>query len=245
MTTQPDAPQFLPAGDTALVVQFGEVIDPKINQRVVRLKSALASAELEGVVDLVPTFRSLLIHYDPLKTSQADLREAVTARLNETGVAKGTRRRWSIPVCYEGAHAPDLASVAEAMSISEDEVVRRHSDHRFDVFMMGFLPGHPYLGILPEEFNLPRLTEPRVKVPPRSISVAQRQTTIYTIECPGGWHLIGQSPVEFFDFAQDPPILLSAGDQVEFDPISAKAYVELRERVASGDYHPTSVTFET
>lgn len=230
----PTEAKFLSAGDTALVVQYGETVDPEVNRRVRMLAAALAESPPEGIVDLVPTMRSLMIHYDPLVLSRARLVDAVRPMLEARPDLNQITRRWRIPVCYEGDCAPDLEAVAEATGLSPDEVVRQHCGVDQEVFMMGFLPGFPYLGLLPEVFDLPRRLEPRVKVPPRSISVAARQTTIYTVDSPGGWHLIGRTPVDFYNPARAEPILVAAGDRVRFEPISLDAYHQARRAVEAG-----------
>jgi inhibitor of KinA len=234
--TDPDTsePKFLSAGDTALVVQYGETVDPVINRRVRMLSTAIAASPPDGIIDLVPTMRSLMIHYDPLVLSRAALIEAVRPLIDAKPDLRETTRRWRIPVCYEGECAPDMAAVAEALAIDPGEVVKLHSGIDQEVFMMGFLPGFPYLGLLPEIFDLPRRPEPRVKVPPRSISVAARQTTVYTVDSPGGWHLIGRTPIDFYDPNRAEPILVAAGDRVRFEPISIDAYHAMRRDVEAG-----------
>jgi inhibitor of KinA len=227
---------FLSAGDTALVIQYGETVDPEVNRRVRMLTAALAESAPEGIVDLVPTMRSLMIHYDPLVLSRARLVEVVRPLLEARPDLNQTTRRWRIPVCYEGECAPDLEAVAEATGLSPEEVVRQHCGVDQEVFMMGFLPGFPYLGLLPEIFDLPRRLEPRVKVPPRSISVAARQTTIYTVDSPGGWHLIGRTPVDFYNPARAEPILVAAGDRVRFEPVPLDEYHATRRAVEAGSY---------
>jgi inhibitor of KinA len=240
MVTEPypdlAGPVFLSAGDTALVVQYGETVDPEINRRVRMLATALAESPPEGIVDLVPTMRSLMIHYDPLILSRAALTEAVRPLLDARPDLTRATRRWRIPVCYEGECAPDLETVAETCGVEAGEIVHQHSGADQEVFMMGFLPGFPYLGLLPEIFDLPRRPEPRVKVPPRSISVAARQTTIYTVDSPGGWHLIGRTPVDFYDPHRAEPILVAAGDRVRFEPIPLEDYHRIRREVEAGEF---------
>ena len=233
MDPETSEPIFLSAGDTALVVQYGETVDPVINRRVRMLATALAANQPEGIVDLVPTMRSLMIHYDPLVLSRAALVEAVRPLIACRPDLRQTTRRWRIPVCYEGECAPDMEAVAETLSIEPAEVIRLHTSIDQEVFMMGFLPGFPYLGLLPEIFDLPRRREPRVKVPPRSISVAARQTTVYTVASPGGWHLIGRTPIDFHDPRRAEPILVSAGDHVRFEPMPIDAYHAMRQAVES------------
>ncbi len=237
-------PVFLSAGDTALVVQFGETIDREINRRVTVLGSALRSAAVAGVVDIVPTFRSLMVHYDPLAVSGAALRTRIEALLEVDAEVGGVKRRWRIPVCYGGEHGPDLDGLAETIGLSVADAIEAHTTTPLDVFMMGFLPGFPYLGVLDEVFDVPRLVEPRVKVPARSVSVAQRQTTIYTIESPGGWHLVGRTPVEFYDPHRDNPILVDAGDQILFYAVDQGEYESIRETVTAGTWTPDVEEFE-
>lgn len=220
------------------MVQFGEAVDASVNRRVRHLAAKLRESGEAGIVDIVPTIRSLMVHYDPLETSAARLREAISDLLHHEHGGEDSYRLWTIPVCYEGACAPDLENVAREMELDTVEVARRHAAEPLEVFMMGFLPGFPYLGLLPEEFDIPRLFEPRVKVPARSISIAVRQTTVYTVECPGGWHLIGRTPVEFFDPDRAQPILVAAGDRIRFEPVPLREYERMRKAVEADDYMP-------
>lgn len=236
VTRAPDdsiSPVFLPAGDTALVVQYGDTVDSAINRQVRGLSAALETRGLPGVVDLVPTLRSLMIHYDPLRISQADLVRLVAPLASRSHDVAGASRHWRIPVCYEDEHAPDLPLVARLTGLSPAEVVRCHTACELEVFMMGFLPGFPYLGLLSERFDLPRRKDPRIRVPPGSISVAARQTTVYTIASPGGWHLIGRTPVRFHDPDRNPPILVRTGDRIRFEAVSAREYRSLVEDAVS------------
>lgn len=239
MTGTPQNPIFLAAGDTAMVVQFGEAIDSAVNRRVNDLARALRDLAVVGVVDLVPTFRSLMIHYNPLLTNQAQLIAVVEDNLHVQAAAVQRRRSWVIPSCYEGACAPDLESVARQASLSPAEVIGAHSGVDFDVYMMGFMPGFPYMASMPEALRVPRLTEPRVRVPIRSVSIAAEITVVYAIETPGGLSLIGRTPVPFFDLRRSPPVLLESGDQVRFEPISLADY-----RALERDYARHAKTLE-
>jgi KipI family sensor histidine kinase inhibitor len=233
VTGTAEKPIFLAAGDAALVVQFGEAIDSAINQRVNDLARALRSLALVGVVDLVPTFRSLMIHYDPLRTDQAQLIAAVEGNLHVQTASSERRRSWIIPSCYEGECAPDLEAVARQAGLSPAEVIAAHSGVDFDVYMMGFMPGFPYMASMPPALRVPRLTEPRVRVPVRSVSIAAEITVVYAIETPGGLSLIGRTPVPFFDLRRDPPVLLESGDQVRFEAISLAEYTALEADYAA------------
>jgi KipI family sensor histidine kinase inhibitor len=232
----PHSTRLLPCGDTALCIEFGKRIDRGVSARVLALAERLETATLPGVVELVPTFRSLMVHYDPAKVTQAELKEALaphTAGLDDAEIAG---RRWLIPACYDADVAPDLAEVAERTGFAPDEVVRRHSAVTYHVYMLGFLPGYPYLGDLPPELALPRRENPRTKVPAGSIAIATTMTAVYALECPGGWHLIGRTPVPLWDLRRDPPAVLRAGDKVMFRPISRDEYENLSARSASGAY---------
>lgn len=231
----PSDPLFLPAGDTALVVQFGETVDRAINARVRQLDAAVRQARLAGVVETVPTFRSLMIHYDPMATSHGDLADRVRPLIGAAAAEEGARTTWHLPCCYEGAHAPDLAEVAGRLGLTPARVVELHAAVRFEVFMMGFLPGFAYLGTMPDSLVVPRRSEPRLKVPAGSVSIAMNQTTIYAIESPGGWNLIGRTPVRMFDLRRERPVLTDAGDRVVFEPIGAAEFDRLAAAAAAGE----------
>ncbi len=228
--------RFLSVGDRALTVEFGDSIDRGLSREVLRLDRVIRAAPPTGVVETVPTFRSLMVHYDPLATSRADLAGAITALLDRDAGAGGVARLWRIPVCYAGEFAPDLAAVARLTGRTPNDVIRLHSAVRYHVYMLGFLPGFPYLGDLPAELALPRRADPRVRVPAGSISIATTLTAIYPYQSPGGWHLIGATPIRFFDPSRNPPSLLAAGDAVSFEPIDPDAFAAIRCTVESGGY---------
>ncbi|NQW08649.1 MAG: 5-oxoprolinase subunit PxpB [Alphaproteobacteria bacterium] len=229
------SPRFLAAGDTALVVEFGDVVDPAVNHRVTRLAAAAREAAIDGIVDLVPTFRSLMVHYDPLVTSAQALQAALRDVLSHPPGDMSRGRLWRLPTLYGGAVGPDLDEVAERTGLSPDRVIALHSETTYDVYMMGFLPGLPYLGILAKELELPRRAEPRVRVPAGSVAIATNLTNVYPSESPGGWHILGRTPIELFDLRRAVPILLAAGDRIRFEPVGQAAYDELWTRVAAGE----------
>jgi inhibitor of KinA len=228
--------RFLSAGDRALVVEFGDAIDRTLSHEVLRLAEIIGAAAIAGVVETVPTFRSLLVHYDPLVTTRADLEKTVTLLLDRAPEPRRSGRLWRIPFCTEGEFAPDLAEVARLTGLTKDAVIARHSGVRYHVYMLGFLPGFPYLGDLPPELALPRRADPRLRVPAGSIAIATSLSAIYPYESPGGWHLIGTTPVRLFDIARPRPALLAAGDAVEFEPIDAAAFAAIRRLVERGDH---------
>jgi inhibitor of KinA len=232
--------RFLPAGDSAVAVEFGDRIDRALSDRVLALARALRTAPPPGVVDAVPTFRSLLVHYDPLVTSGRDVTEAIRA-LTGTGGERGRpRRRWTIPACYAQELAPDLAEVAQRTGLTTEEVVSRHAGTAFHVYMIGFAPGHPYMGDLPDELSLPRRSEPRLRVPAGSIAIASTLSVIHPSENPTGWHVIGATPVRLFDPAWDEPSLLAPGDAVRFEPVAAREFETIGAAVEARDFMPVS-----
>lgn len=213
----------MPAGDAALLAVLGEAIDARLNARVHALARGLDGQP--GIVDLAPAYASLLVTYDPLVTDYAD----VAARVRETLAGLSARpalggRRRRLPVAYGGEYGPDVPAVAERLGLSEDEVVGLHADATYRVYMIGFAPGYSYLGELPARLELPRLSTPREHVPAGSVAIAGRQTGVYSVATPGGWHLLGRTPVRLFDPAREPPCYLAPGDRVRFVPTSPAEY---------------------
>ena len=231
--------RILNSGDTALVVEFGDRIDRAISDRVLALRARVDAARIAGVVETLPTFRSLMVHYDPLQTGAAELTAAVEALLEGADTVDQARRLWRVPVCYEGDLAPDLPEVAERTRKSASEVVTLHSSTRYHVYMVGFLPGYPYMGDLLAPLRLPRRADPRVRVPPGSVAIATAMTAIYPVECPGGWHLIGTTPIRIFDAGTEPPALFAPGDAVEFAAIDRATFDRLRAEAMRGEHRLT------
>lgn len=235
--------RILDAGDAALTIEFGSIIDPALLAEVNALDAAVLrrkqAGELPGVIETMPTFRSLTVFFDPLVTD----RDAVLATLQPLIAAAehGSTtdgRHWRLPVCYEGEAAPDLAEVAGAIGIGEDEVVALHSGTEYLVYMIGFLPGFPFMGDLPAPLRLPRRAQPRVRVPAGSVAIATGLTAIYPWESPGGWHLLGRCPVPLFDARRTSPSLLAAGDRVRFVPVSAQECRAIEAGLASAEIDP-------
>jgi len=232
--------RFLPAGDTAVIVQFGDRIDRGVNERVLRLSAQVRAANLAGVVETVPTFRSLLVHYDPLATDSASLTVAIENLLDDSRGEAQPVKLWRIPACYAASHAPDLEEVAQRTGLSTAEIVRLHGSTRYHVYMIGFVPGFPYMGDLPAPLTLPRRADPRVRVSAGSIAIATNMTAIYPLESPGGWHLIGATPIRLFDLRRPRPALLSPGDAVRFEPITVPEFDAIRAAVTADAYQVPS-----
>ncbi len=205
------------AGDSALVVEFEERIDPAVNARVVALADRLRVEPVAGVRDVVPAFRSVAVYFDPLRTSY----ETLVARLERDAAApdlpaRSQRDVLRVPVCYGDEFGPDLADVARFAGTTESAVVDLHTGSTYFVFMLGFAPGMAYLGIVDRQIAAPRRGTPRVRVPRGSVGIAGEQTGIYPVETPGGWQIIGRTPLRPFDLARADPFLMKAGDLVTF-----------------------------
>ena len=228
--------RFLSAGDRALVVEFGDRVNRTLSERVLRLDAMIRSNPPVGTVETVPSFRSLAIYYDPLLTSLGELRRAIAPLLDLGDDPRAGARLWHVPVCYEGEFGPDLAEVARLTGSTPHDVVALHSGTRFHVYMLGFLPGFPYMGDLPPQLALPRRADPRLRVPAGSISIATTLTAIYPYESPGGWHLIGATPIRMFDPERPKPALFAPGDAVMFQPIDAAAFTSIRKAVETRGY---------
>lgn len=225
-----------------MIVEFGDSIDRVLSDRVLRLSALVRGANLPGVVETVPTFRSLMVHYEPLATGNASLTAAIEKLLDTSRDEPKPVKLWRIPACYAISHAPDLAEVARRTGLSAAEVVRLHSSTRFHIYMLGFVPGYPYMGDLPDPLVLPRRTDPRIRVPAGSIAIATNMTAIYPLESPGGWHLIGATPIRLFDLRWPRPALLSPGDAVRFEPVSVHEFDAIHAAVAADAYQVSCET---
>lgn len=226
--------RLLSAGDTALVAELGDTADREINGRVLALAGRVEAARIAGIVELVPTFRSLMIHYEPTAVSAAALSEQVAVLARDLEVAEIPGRDIELPTCYEGDLAPDLEHVARETKLAPAEVVALHAAVTYRVYCLGFLPGYPYMGDTDRRLYLPRRETPRVRVPMGSVCIAVGQTGVYSLDSPGGWHLIARTPTRLFDVRSARPVLLSPGDRVRFRPISRAEHDDLEARAAAG-----------
>jgi len=235
-----DVLRLLPLGDSAWTVEFGARIAPELHARVLGLAAALETAraadgELSAVIDVVPTFRSLTVHYDPLASDGERLGEALLQLAGQSGAAHQQGRQWRLPVCFDEAYAPDLIDLAQAKGLTPDAVIALMTAATFDVYMIGFMPGFPYMGGLPATLEMPRLSSPRKAVPARSLAVAGSMCAVYPWESPGGWRLLGRTPVPMFDLAESAsPALLASGDRVRWLAIDTQNFVELEAAAKAG-----------
>ena len=210
-------PEIAPLGDSALLVKLGEEIDLLINRRVHALAALLDVSSLPGVVETVPAYATLLIHYDPLILGYATLCAWVRGKLEQiSNATEGRPRLIEVPTTYGGEHGIDLQAVAAYHHLQVEDVIRLHSEKIYTVYMMGFTPGFPYMGKLDDAIVTPRLETPRTRVPAGAVGIAGAQTGIYPIDSPGGWRLIGHTSLQLFDPASESPFLFSPGDQVRF-----------------------------
>jgi KipI family sensor histidine kinase inhibitor len=226
-------PRFLDAGEAALVVEFGRAVDPAIHDHVLALDRALAAQALSGVRETVPTFRSLMIHYDPLVLERAALVERVRA-LETVAPAPRDAVRWTIPCCYDAPYGEDVARIAEMAGLTEEQVIAQHTGTDLRVYMYGFVPGFCYLGRLPA-LAISRRATVRPPHPPSTILVADGMCVITTVSMPTGWWLIGRTPERFFAPQREPVFLVGVGDSLRFEAIDSATFAALEARAGAGE----------
>ncbi len=228
--------RYLSCGDTAFTVEFGNEISPRINGQVMALHAAIgdarAAGQVAGLVETVPTMRSLMITYDPMATSRAVLQPEIDALIARGLPTSASSRRVVIPCCYDGEEfAPDLAEVAERTKKTPQQVIECHLNSAFKVYVLGFMPGLAYIAGLDPSLTLPRRSQPRVRLPRSSVAIAMDMTTIYPFESPGGWHLIGRTPLWMFDKRREQPVFLAPGDSLIFDRIDRSTFDRIAREV--------------
>jgi KipI family sensor histidine kinase inhibitor len=217
--------RIVPSGDSAIVVELEARVDPEVNARAIRLADAVQAAAIAGVRDVVPTYRSVAVFFDPLRTDYRGLVAWLEGQADQLAEAPIDQRpSISIPVCYVGELGPDLAAVAAFANMSPQDVITIHSSATYRVFMLGFMPGFAYMGALDPRIAMPRRATPRVRVPCGAVGIAGLQTGIYPAETPGGWQLIGRTPLKPFDVTRPAPFLFQPGDAVRFVPIERDEY---------------------
>ncbi len=232
-----EKPRILPGGDTALFVEFGDTINPELNLRVRRLLVAIQEARLPELVETVPTYRSLLVYYDARQTSPGEMRTKLEVLAQKTEGGEHLESKVTeVPTVYGGENGCDLEYVAKHNGLSPEEVIRLHAGRAYLIHMLGFIPGFAYLGGMCPRIATPRLSTPRSKIPAGSVGIAGNQTGIYPAESPGGWRLIGRTPIELFDPKKTPPALLEMGNYVKFVEITVQEFNRIREEVEQGTY---------
>lgn len=229
--------RILTAGDSALLIEFGKEINPETNRKITAIVQLMREQHIEGIVDVIPAFCSLLINYDPRVLSYEELKERMENLLKMETKTETTRKRiFEIPVCYGGEYGPDIDNIAEHAGLSVNEVIEIHSSKDYLIYMLGFLPGFTYLGGLDERIHTPRLASPRLTIRAGSVGIGGSQTGIYPLDSPGGWQLMGLTPVRTYDPERQTPILVEAGDYIRFIPIDEEEFLRIQKLVEKGEY---------
>ncbi|MGQ0663323.1 MAG: 5-oxoprolinase subunit PxpB [Pseudomonadota bacterium] len=227
------SPRFIPAGDIAMLVELGDAISPEVSRRVVALEGRIDERAIPGIVETVPTYRSILVHYDPSILSAAALEAAIRELGHDDAAHSAPPRRWIFPVAYGGENGIDLEFVARHRGLTTEEVIRLHAAPVYRVYMLGFSPGFAYLGGLPAALHIARRDNPRPKVPAGTVSIGGIQAAICCQAIPSGWHLLGRTPVRTYIPGRRDPFLLAAGDEVRLTPIGAAEFARLEARRAA------------
>jgi KipI family sensor histidine kinase inhibitor len=228
-------PRILPSGDSAITVEFSRNIDDAANQRVLALDRALASEPVAGVTETVPTYRSLLVHYDPVQIDFETLGEKLVALAQQPAPPITKTRRWRIPVAYGGEHGIDLEDVAKTLKTTPDDIVARHIGGDYRVAMIGFTPGWSYLSGLEAFLHMPRRQNPRLLTSAGTVSIGGVQTGVQCLAGPSGWHLLGRTAVKTYQLHRDPIFLLEPGDRVTFSRVDAKTFAEQDRAAEAGE----------
>ena len=224
------APRIRPAGDRALLMEFGTEINPEINLRVQEFSRMTHAHKIPGIGEMIPSYCSILVYYDPFLLSFAETSAWAGQFLSsEPLLNQISAPVKEVPVLYGGEYGPDLSFVVRHNQTSEEEVIRLHTGQDYLVYVVGFSPGFAAMGIVPPEIQAPRLSSPRTKVPAGSVGIGGLQTGIYAVESPGGWQLIGRTPLKLFDLQKNPPSFFQAGDYARFYPIDEKEYRRIQE----------------
>ena len=231
--------RFLPAGDLALSVELGDDISVDVNTRVRALEFLIDQKALPGVVETVPTYRALLVYYDPAVIGYEPLCASLATLVEQaSATAMPPAREVELPCCYGGELGPDLEAAARRLDLGVDELVRLHASAEYLVYFIGFTPGLPYMTGAPPQLTIPRLDTPRVKVPASSVAIGGIQCCVYSVESPGGFWLLGRTPLRLYDPGLAEPILLRPGDRVRFRAVERPEFDDIAARVAAGAFRP-------
>lgn len=229
--------RYLVAGDSAVCVEFGNEISPEINKKIRAFKIAVEKSDIPGIVETVPTYRSLLVHYHPEVIGFKELTEKFDKLMGSlSSIPIPPPTVIEIPVLYGGEMGPDIENVAEHNHKTVEEVIKIHTSEEYLIYMIGFIAGFPYLGGMSKEIATPRLKSPRVKIEGGSVGIAGEQTGIYPVASPGGWQLIGRTPLKLYDADREKPVLLEAGQYIKFAAVTEEEYKKIEKEVEDGTY---------
>lgn len=229
--------KVMPAGDSALVVEFGNEINEAVNEKVHALAKKIRQENIPGITEMIPTFRSLLVSYDMLQISYSKLSVMLSVLSRELEMNRAEHHRIvKIPCCYGARFGADLTDMERLTGLSREEIIELHSSVDYKIYMLGFLPGFVYLGGLDKRLEVPRLDTPRVRIGKGAVGIGGNQTGIYPMDSPGGWRLIGGTPVDLYDPEREDPVLLRAGEYIRFVPISIMDYYDIRQEILKGTY---------
>ena len=229
--------RFFAEGDSSVLIVFGDAVCPETSRRIASAVRRIREERIGGVTDMIPAFVSLLVNYSPLVLSYESLCARLEAVLGtETAAQETVKRVYEIPVCYGGEYGPDLAAIASHAGLTEREVIEIHTSCDYLIYMLGFLPGFCYLGGLDERIHTPRLKTPRLKIPAGSVGIGGSQTGIYPMDSPGGWQLMGKTPVRTYDPDRETPILMQAGEYIRFTEIGIAEFQRISRAVEKGEY---------
>jgi len=230
--------RYLTAGDKAIVLEFGNEISRELNLLVRKMHYGVSKENIEGIEEIIPTYRSLIVYYAPQKVKYTDLvQQLKELEKSVTEITLPAVHITEIPVLYGGEYGPDLEFVAQHNKLSVKEVINIHSEKEYFIYMLGFSPGFPYFGGMSDKIAAPRLEKPRLKVSEGSVGIAGKQTGIYPIESPGGWQIIGRIPIKLYDPKKEFPFLLKSGDYVKFYPINQEQFKKIEKKVNQGNYN--------
>ena len=239
-----DGIKIVPEGDSALLVEFENEISESCNRKVSSLNKKLKQNKIKGIIETIPAFRSLLVFYDPMKISYGYAERHLKKLLRESEDSCGLEKRViHIPVCYESEFGVDMEQLCEHTGLCREEIIQIHSDRDYLIYMLGFLPGFPYLGGLDKRLEMCRLENPRTSIPAGAVGIGGKQTGIYPLSSPGGWRIIGQTPVKLYDSNRKNHILYQAGDYIRFEPISAERYYQMKEQVVNHSFDDASLIY--
>lgn len=229
--------KYLVSGDSAITMEFGNSITDGINRKIRGVTLSIEKSNIKGIVELVPTYRSLMIHYDPILLKYEEILEILKdleKKIDTTELP--APQVIEIPTLYGGEYGPDIGNVAKHNNLTIEEVIKIHTSQEYLIYMLGFTPGFPYLGGMNKRIATPRLESPRTKIPGGSVGIAGEQTGIYPIDSPGGWQLIGRTPLDLFLPNSEEPILLKAGNYISFTSINEDEYAKIQGQLQNGTY---------